>query len=129
MKIPFTCIALLGFLVFGLGLVVSLARGKTRRNYGAPEDPTSMLYKLVRAHANAAEYVPMLAVIILLASRLSEPWVLWTMGIVTAARYLHAAGMVLAPTLDRVFVPRFLGAFITYVGGIVLCAAVLRDVW
>lgn len=129
MKIAFTCIALLGLLVFGLGLAVSVTRARLRRNFGAPEDPTGTLYKLVRAHANAAEYAPMLAVLILLASRLSEPWALWMMGIVTAARYLHAAGMMLAPSLDRVYWPRAFGAFVTYAGGLALCVAVLRDVW
>ena len=59
------CAGLLGLLVFGLGLMVSLNRGRTKTNFGYQADPTDPLYKAVRAHANAAEYAPMMALLIL----------------------------------------------------------------
>jgi uncharacterized membrane protein YecN with MAPEG domain len=88
------CIALLGLLLFGLGLAVSLKRGSVNTIIGHSTDPADPLYKLVRAHGNTAEYAPMLA-LLMLALALSEPpaWTLWCMGIATGARYALAAGI------------------------------------
>ncbi|HJY83528.1 MAG TPA: MAPEG family protein, partial [Candidatus Binatia bacterium] len=66
MTTAIVCTALLGLLVFGLGLSVSLTRGQTGTNFGYSPDPTDRMYKMVRAHGNATEYVPMLAVLMLL---------------------------------------------------------------
>lgn len=121
------CIALLGLLVFGLGLGVSLTRGQTGTNFGYNPDPTDRMYKMVRAHGNATEYAPMLAVLMLLIGG-HEPatWVLWVMGIVTACRYLHAAGMIFSPTLAQPHPLRVVGALGTYLGGLVLCVVAFR---
>src|SRR5262249_61869855 len=62
MRVATYCIALLGLLVFGLGLGVSMLRGSTQTTFGYTPDPTDRLYKMVRAHGNAAEYAPMMAV-------------------------------------------------------------------
>lgn len=115
------CTALLGLLVFGLGLAVSLTRGQTGTNFGATPDPADRLYKMVRAHANATEYAPMLAVLMLLIGAHNPiSWILWVMWIATASRYLHAAGMILSPTLAQPHPLRFIGALGTYVCGLVL---------
>lgn len=120
------CIGLLGLLVFGLGLAVSMTRGSSRTNFGYTPDPTDRLYKLVRAHGNAAEYAAMLAVLMLfLAGRAPGPFITWTCVAATIARYLHAAGMILSPTLDRPYPLRFVGALVTYVAGLVLAVAVV----
>lgn len=120
------CIGLLGLLVFGLGLAVSLQRGSTRTNFGYTPDPTDSLYKLVRAHGNAAEYAAMLAVLmLLLAGRAPGPFITGTCIVATVARYVHAAGMILSPTLDRPYPLRFAGALLTYVAGLVLAVAVV----
>jgi uncharacterized membrane protein YecN with MAPEG domain len=120
------CIGLLGLLVFALGLAVSLNRGSTRTNFGYTPDPTDRLYKLVRAHGNAAEYAPMLAVLMLfLSGRAPGPFVTGTCILATIARYLHAAGMILSPTLDRPYPLRFAGALLTYVTGLILAVAAL----
>jgi uncharacterized membrane protein YecN with MAPEG domain len=120
------CIGLLGLLVFALGLAVSLRRGATRTNYGYTTDPTDPFYKLVRAHGNAAEYAAMLAVLmLLLAGRAPGPFITATCIVATLARYLHAAGMILSPTLDRPYPLRFAGALLTYITGLVLAAAVV----
>ncbi len=63
MTIAIICAALLGLLVFGLGFFVSLMRGRTGVNFGYTANPTDPLHKLVRAHGNAAEYAPMLAIL------------------------------------------------------------------
>ncbi len=54
-------------------------------------------------------------------------WVLWVGGIATASRYLHAAGMLMGPSLDQVQPLRFVGALGTYLGGLALCVAVFMS--
>jgi uncharacterized protein len=126
MHVAMVCTALLGLLVFGLGLGVSALRGASKTIIGHSLDPTDRLHKLVRAHANACEYAPMLAVLmLLLGGRPLPPWMLWVFAAATLSRYLHAAGMLLSPSLDRPQPLRFAGALGTYVCGLVLVAAVL----
>jgi uncharacterized protein len=126
MKVAVFCIGELGLLVFGLGLVVSLLRGSTGTNIGHKPDPTDRLYKMVRAHANAAEYGPMLAVLMLvLGARQPGAGMVVTFVIATFCRYLHAAGMILSPSLERPQPLRFIGALGTYITGLVLVAATL----
>ena len=121
MNVAIVCTALLGLLVFGLGLAVSLTRGATRTNFGFTPDPTDRLYKRVRAHGNAAEYAPMLSILILLiGARNPAPWIVWTFVAATLFRYLHAAGMLVCPSLDQPHPLRFVGALGTYVTGLVL---------
>ena len=115
------CTALLGLLVFGLGLAVSLTRGQTGTNFGANPDPADRLYKMVRAHANATEYAPMLVVLMLLIGAHNPvSWILWVMWIAMASRYLHAAGMIFSPTLAQPHPLRFIGALGTYICGLIL---------
>jgi uncharacterized membrane protein YecN with MAPEG domain len=126
MTLAIVCTALLGLLVFGLGLLVSLARRGTRTSIGHSEDPTDVLHKRVRAHANAAEYAPMIAVLtLLIAARDPAPWMVWTFVAATVCRYLHAIGMLASPTLDAPHPLRFVGALGTYVTGLALVAATL----
>lgn len=124
MSTAIVCIALLGVLVFGLGFAVSMTRMRSQISIGHPEDPADPLHKVARAHGNAAEYNPMLAVLIgVIGARDPSTLALGLIGVVTAARYLHAAGMVLSPTLARPHPLRFAGAALTYAGGLALCAA------
>jgi uncharacterized membrane protein YecN with MAPEG domain len=119
------CIALLALLVFGLGFMVSLARKKTKTVAGCPDDPSSPLYKAVRAHGNTIEYAPMLAIIIYCLGTLSPAfWLQGCMVLATASRYLLAYGL-LVPTMSKPNRFRFLGALGTYVFGFVLSAALL----
>ncbi len=128
MDVALACTALLGLLLFGLGLAVSLTRGSTRTVIGYSPDPADRLHKLVRAHGNASEYVPMLALLILvLGARQPGAWLLGTFVAATVARYLHAAGMILG-RLDRPNPFRFLGALGTYVTGLVLAGGLLVQV-
>src|SRR5712692_2712544 len=119
------CTVLLGLLLFGLGLGVSLTRGSTNATFGYTPDPTDRLYKMIRAHGNTSEYAPMLAVLMLLiGSRNPALWILWVMGIATLSPYLLAAGILLSPTLEKPHPLRFAGALGTYVCGVILCVAV-----
>ena len=124
MNVAMTCTALLGLLLFILGLLVSRARGSTKTIYGYNPDPTDRLYKLVRAHGNTAEYAPMLAVLfLLLAVHDQSVWVRGTIWATTASRYIHAIGIVGFATLAKPNPMRFIGALGTYIGGLALCVA------
>ena len=65
MTIAVICVALLALLIFVLGFSVSLARARTETISGYKNESTDPLYKLVRAHGNTTEYVPILAVLML----------------------------------------------------------------
>ena len=65
MNIAIVCTALLGLLLFGLGLHVSLQRRQNRRSIGHDASPVDPLHRAVRAHANTAEYAPFFAVLFL----------------------------------------------------------------
>jgi len=126
MSIATICIALLGLLLFGLGLAVSLTRGSAQRIIGYSDDPTDRLHKLCRAHGNAAEYVPILALLIyILGARGPSAWLTWTFVAATLFRYLHAAGMIFPASLAAPNPMRFLGALGTYVVGFVLAIALV----
>lgn len=127
MKTALTCIGLLALLVFVLGIAISATRNKTKKSVGYLDDPTTTLHKLCRAHANAAEYIPILCILMFLIAAPGEParWVLVTMIVATAARYLHAAGMIFPATLARPNLLRVVGAGATYVTGITLAVALL----
>ncbi len=128
MTVAIACIGLLGLLLFGLGLAVSLTRGRTDTAAGYSSDPSDRLHKLVRAHGNTTEYAAILAVLMLVAaSRSPSTLALWWMGIATASRYLLAAGILLSASLDKAHPLRFIGALGTYVAGIGLSTAVLRS--
>jgi uncharacterized protein len=62
------CTAILAAMLFALGLNVSRVRGVTGKTAGSqfPDDPSSGLFKAIRVHGNAAEYVPTLIVLFLL---------------------------------------------------------------
>ena len=124
MKVAMICTALLGLLVFGLGLGVSALRGSRNTNIGHERDPADPLHKMVRAHGNATEYAPMLSILMLaIATRGCTTWMVWTFVAATLFRYLHAAGMLLSPTLDRPQPLRFVGALGTYLTGLALVVA------
>ena len=121
------CTGVLGLLVFGLGLAVSLTRGATSTSIGFNPDPADRLYKMVRAHGNATEFNPMLAVLILyLGTRQPASWLEWVFVLAAASRVLHAAGMILSPTLAKPQPLRFIGAVGTYVAGIILAIQAIR---
>jgi uncharacterized membrane protein YecN with MAPEG domain len=129
MPVYLICSGLLVLMYFALSVNVSRLRGHTKTNVGMGPDPSGPLAKAVRAHANAAEYVPLLVALFLFFAFSSPPgWVAWVALIVTAARVLHAAGMLMTVTFDGPPHPlRAVGAMLTYLGGLALGVALLTQ--
>ena len=121
------CSGALVILYFALALNVSRLRGQTKTGIGAGDDPSGPLNKAVRAHGNAAEFVPIfVALFLYFALSPAGAWVGWIVVIVTAARVLHALGMLMTTTFNAPPHPlRAIGALLTYVGGLALGAALL----
>ncbi len=129
MVVAVICVGLLGLLLFGLGMGVSLTRQKNEQGIGHNEDPADPLHKIVRAHANTAEYAPMLSILMLYLGYVGVAnWVLWVMGLVTLCRFLIAFGLIAGKTLAQPHPLRFVGALGTYLGGLVLAIMVLVSV-
>jgi hypothetical protein len=121
------CSAVLVILYFALALNVSLTRRRTRTGIGAGDDPAGPMNKAVRAHGNAAEYIPIFVALFLyfLLSG-AGGWIEWVAIIVTACRVLHALGMLMTQSFNRPPHPlRAIGALGTYVGGLMLGIALL----
>ena len=124
MSIPLICIALLGFLCIALGFSVSMARTKQKLLFGNSTDPEDVVFQRIRAHGNTVEYVPILALIIYILSQSQQPvWVIWLMVLVTASRYLLAAGLIIPKSMAEPNAMRFIGSLGTYVFGLGLVAA------
>jgi len=120
------CVAALGILLFGMGWPISGLRRQENRYFGFDADPSNLLYKSIRAHANTAEYAPFLAVLILyLGAHNPATWVIWTMVAATACRYLFVVGVIAFPTMAKPNPVRFIGAGGTYVCGLMLSCALL----
>jgi uncharacterized protein len=120
------CTAVLGVLIFGLGFAISAARFSKRRLSGHAQDPGNFLHRLVRAHGNATEYAPFLAVLFLYLGAHSPAGT--TVALIvgaTVSRVLHAIGLVAWPSMDRPNPLRFVGAIGTYLCGSALCVILL----
>lgn len=119
MRVAVLCVALMAGLVFALGLRVS----QVRLQFTGEPDPEKeeSLKKAIRAHGNAAEYVPTLAILILLlASQGAGPLVQTLFMLATAARFSHAFGMLTCKSRNRPDPFRFAGATGTYVCGLLM---------
>jgi uncharacterized protein len=120
-NIELFCAAMLGLLLFGLGFAVSVERGKAKQLGGVPNDDTTLLYRLIRAHGNASEYVPMIAAFALyFAATGTAPMISFVIGGLTAARILHATALIVRADMNRFNMLRFAGGMGTYVGGFAL---------
>lgn len=131
MTTAITCICILAAVIFGLGMNVSRLRGQRQRTGQTqyPTDPTDPLFKAVRAHGNAAEYIPTLAVLMLIVGGGHPPlWQVTAMIAVTAARLLHAYAIVSSPTLARQSPVRLTAAIGTYALGLLLVVAALLTI-
>ena len=95
------CSAILVILYFALSVHVSMTRGRTKTGIGTGNDPSGPLSKAVRAHGNAAEYVPIFVALFLyfLVSGASG-WITWVVVIVTISRVLHAMGMLMTANFN-----------------------------
>jgi len=123
MNVGAICTSVLGLLLFGLGLYVSVLRQRTGRSMGCDTSPTDPLHRAVRAHGNTAEYAPFLAVLFLWFAIHPAPlWVSVTIVLATLARIALVAGLLWGGSLDRPTPARFVGALLTYGTGLALAA-------
>jgi uncharacterized membrane protein YecN with MAPEG domain len=120
--VTIVCIALMGILLFLLGANVTrhrAMRGSTGNQ--APTDPADRMLIAIRAHGNAAEYIPTMIVLLLVCSALSDSF--WVDVLAVAAvvsRTTHAVGMLTAKTLAAHGPLRDIGAMGTYLVGVAL---------
>jgi uncharacterized membrane protein YecN with MAPEG domain len=125
------CSAILAALVFLLGANVTRLRVLTGKVGGSQltQDPTSKLFIAVRAHGNAAEYVPILVVLFLLVGARSPEWLALPLIIAaTLARLLHAYAMLTSRSLAVPTTAREIGAGATYLLGLGLAVAAITTV-
>jgi len=123
------CVVAMALLIFVLGFWVSIQRGRTNVITGIQDDPTSGLNKAVRAHGNATEFVPVLAILTLyLGTQDVAAWVGWAMIVAAVSRYLTVIGFLTCKTLEKPHVLKALGALGTYVAGIAMCVAAYQTV-
>lgn len=120
------CTFVLGLLVFGLGFAISGLRFSESRLHGHSDDPGNLLHKVVRAHGNATEYAPFLAVLFLYVGAHSPSNT--ALGLIIGAtvfRVVHAVGLVAWPTISKPNPFRFIGALGTYACGLLLSAGLV----
>ncbi len=116
------CVALLGLMLFLLGANVTrhrIIRADTGNQM--PTDPADRMFIAIRAHGNAAEYVPTLCVLLLVCGTVSDGW--WVDVLAVAAvfvRLSHAVGMLTTKSMASHGPLRDVGALGTYVTGIAL---------
>jgi uncharacterized membrane protein YecN with MAPEG domain len=119
--ITVVCIALMGILLFLLGANVSRQRAIRGAGNQLPTDPSDRLLIAVRAHGNAAEYIPTMIALLLVCSALSSSWIVDVLAIAAlAVRTVHAVGMLTATSLAAYGPFRGIGAMGTYLVGIAL---------
>ncbi len=125
METAIVCCVLLAILYFALSLTVSLTRAKQERGFGYDQDSSAWLSKVVRAHGNASEYIPLFILLIFVAGNEgAAPWGNWAYIAATASRYLHAAGMLSSSDLNKPNPLRFIGSLGTYLSGFALCVLI-----
>ena len=120
------CTAILAAMLFALGMNVSRMRGVTGKAGGSqfPDDPASGLLKAIRAHGNAAEYVPTLIVLFLLVGARSPAAVAVPLiAGATIARLVIAYALLTSPSLATPTRSRLIGGVGTYLFGIGLAVA------
>ncbi len=126
MQTALVSIALLGILLFLLSFAVSYHRLNTKRGFGGPDDPTAPLNKAVRAHGNTAEYIGIVAVVMLaLGLTQPAPWVEWAMIAFVIGRIITAFSFLITASLDNIFPLKVAGMTITYSAGMLLSLALL----
>ncbi|HEY3557546.1 MAG TPA: MAPEG family protein [Kribbella sp.] len=119
--ITVVCIALLGILLFLLGANVTRNRAIRGAGNQLPTDPADPLLIAVRAHGNAAEYIPTMIVLLLVCSALSDSPLIDVLAVAAVVvRFTHALGMLRSATLATHGPLRDIGAMGTYLVGVAL---------
>jgi len=126
MTIAIACTAVLGLLIFGLGLLISLRRFATKEYFSGAVGPTTFTTKLSRAHGNTAEFAPFLALLFLaIAWRHGPAWSEAAMVGATVSRLLVVIGFLTSPTLEQMSPTKAVGAMGTYGFGLALTFGLL----
>ena len=113
--------ALMGILLFLLGANVTRHRAMRGGGNQAPTDPADPLLIAVRAHGNAAEYIPTMIVLLLVCSALSDSWLVDALAVAAfVVRTTHAVGMLTSKTLASHGPLRDIGALGTYIVGVAI---------
>src|SRR5450432_3887662 len=121
MTVYLLCSAILVILYFLLSFNVSMSRARARIGVGTDDQVSGRLNKSIRAHGNAAEYIPIFVALFLYFNSFGATgWIPWVVTAITVSRILHPIGMFVSPDLHKPQVFRFLGATGTYVGGLAL---------
>lgn len=103
--VPITAViaALNALILMFLAAKIPFKRMKTRTNLGTGD--SDELLRAVRAHGNAAEYIPIALILILILELFAAPaWLLWSLGgLLTVARLAHPIAIYkhTGPTLFR----------------------------
>ena len=119
--ITIVCMALLGILLFLLGANVTRHRALRGAGNQAPTDPADPLLIAIRAHGNAAEYIPTMLVLLLVCSALSDSWVVDVLAVAAlVVRTAHAIGMLTSKTMASHGPLRDIGALGTYAVGLAI---------
>ncbi|MCG2579196.1 MAPEG family protein [Dechloromonas sp. XY25] len=123
------CTAALGCLLFLLGLAVSVLRFRSRIGSGPAPERSAPLNRVIRAHANTAEFAPFLAVLFLYFGwRGPSDTALWLIVAATTCRFLLVIGLIAWPSMGKPNPARFVGALGTYIFGAALSVLVLTGV-
>lgn len=113
--------ALMGILLFLLGANVTRHRAMRGGGNQAPTDPADPLLIAIRAHGNAAEYIPTLIVLLLVCSTLTGSWLVDALAVAALfVRTTHAVGMLRSKSMASRGPLRDIGALGTYVVGIAI---------
>jgi uncharacterized membrane protein YecN with MAPEG domain len=111
----------MGILLFLLGANVTRQRALRGGGNQAPTDPADPLLIAIRAHGNAAEYIPTMIVLLLVCSTLSDSWLIGALAIAAlVVRSMHAVSMLTAKSLATHGPLRDIGALGTYIVGVAI---------
>lgn len=125
MNVLLLCSAALILLFAALSANVSRMRLRKRKH---PEVTEAELTKAIRAHGNAAEYIPLYVVLfIYLNSTTPSTYAVAVVVVATLSRFFHAAGMLLAASVNERHTLRFFGALGTYLTLFALGGTLLRS--
>ena len=123
MKTLVLCSGILAVLYAVLSVNVSITRLRRRKDATITE---AQLTKAIRAHGNAAEYIPLFVAGFLFLSTGGPDIILSTIAVVaTASRFAHAAGMFRIATVNERHPLRYYGALGTYICLSALAVALL----
>ena len=126
MNTAILCAGLLALLLMALSLTVSLTRLKESRGFGVG-DSKAWISRATRAQGNAAEYIPLFILLILILEQEGSPnWADWVYVAAVLVRVSHAAGMLMSSDLDKVHPLRLIGSAGTYACGFILSLLVIQ---